>query len=87
MPDDSALLELKRILVSRIAELEAVQQASESENQRAPSAVLESGPTSSDPAMTLALDLAVSLVAGRSAGREFELDKMPKATSESQEAK
>lgn len=86
MSDDSALVELKRILVARIAELEAVQRASESADQAGP-AVLEFGPTSGDPAMTLALDLAVSLVAERSAGREFEPDKMQGAASESQKAK
>jgi len=61
-PNDAALLELKRILLTRITELEAAQEAGPAVPACIP-AVLESGPTSGDAATTLALDLAVSLVA------------------------
>jgi hypothetical protein len=62
VPDDVALLELKRIVVARIAELEAAEQSSLSDVRPEAPPILETGASSSDPAITLALDLAVSLV-------------------------
>jgi len=63
MPDDSALLELKRILLSRIAELEAAKQARELGNRPTVPSALEPSSKSGDTAKKRALELAVSLVA------------------------
>lgn len=62
--DDSALLELKRILLGRIAELEATEGGIPLAGSIPE--LLDSLPTHSDAnaASTLGLDLAVSLVAG-----------------------
>ena len=81
-PGDSALRELKRVLVGRVAELEAAEQVSQSENRVA--AVLQASPTPGDAAATLALDLAVSLVAQRPSMQTPDPKKAGDAPSESE---
>jgi hypothetical protein len=65
-PDDPSLVTLKSILLQRVAELQAVDEAA---TQNAEQAALESALTASnvpasETATTLAIDLAVSLLVG-----------------------
>ena len=73
-PDDPSLVTLKSILLQRIGQLQAVDEAAA---QRAEREALEAALTASvapgdDTAATLAIDLAVSLLAANPAGRPFE---------------
>lgn len=74
MPDDSALLELKRILLGRIAELEDSEQAGPVLNGATIASAAGPRPASGDPAMRRALELAVSLVAERKAAGPLDTD-------------
>lgn len=72
--DDPSLSTLKSILLQRIAEIQAVDEVSA---QRAEQEALEvalraSTAPENDAAATLAIDLAVSLLASNPAGRPFE---------------
>jgi hypothetical protein len=73
-PDDPSLVTLKSILLQRVAELQAVDEAA---TQNAEQAALESALTAStvpasETATTLAIDLAVSLLAANPEGRPFQ---------------
>jgi hypothetical protein len=73
-PDDLCLIELKRILLSRIVELEAVEFATDSSENRQPTiAALHLANSPNDqPAVVMAVDLAITLVTDYLFGRPTE---------------
>jgi hypothetical protein len=73
-PDDPSLATLKSILLQRIAELQAIDAAGEQrvEHEALEAALKASAAPEDDTAASLAIDLAVSLLATNPAGRPFE---------------
>jgi hypothetical protein len=79
-PDDPSLDTLKRILLQRIAELEAVAYSEEPEpaDRTVTGTALELavGPGEQEPARTLGINLAVSLLAGQATAQPSEIPSL-----------
>lgn len=73
-PDDEVLVELKRILLMRIAAREA-DGLSELVEPATPAALAPEPNPADEPAVAIAIDLAISLLASHLIGRPFESNR------------